>query len=185
MTTATTGLKLKTYRNDYGHEFQAVEIDGVLVSLSKKDMSNSRNFLAKARVYGAVDVLAADLSALEPAYPYRGSGATDADRLTDKLWTTWSTFTKRVAEQRLSALLAKLVEAGVEEWKFSDNVFKNIKDILTTFASEDGETDLTIYGKQNTGRGEEVQIRISNEDMEGREDIKADAVFVDIERRNW
>ena len=39
MTTATTGLKLKTYRNDYGHEFQAVEIDGVLVSLSKKDMS--------------------------------------------------------------------------------------------------------------------------------------------------
>ena len=83
MTTATTGLKLKTYRNDHGHEFQAVEIDGVLVSLSKKDMSKSRNFLAKARVYGAVDVLAADLSALEPAYPYKGSGATDADRLTD------------------------------------------------------------------------------------------------------
>ena len=51
--------------------------------------------------------------------------------------------------------------------------------------SQDGETDLTIYGKQNTGRGEEVQIRISNEDMEGREDIKPDAVFVDIERSNW
>ena len=64
-------------------------------------------------------------------------------------------------------------------------LMKLAQDILTTFASEDGETDLTIYGKQNTGRGEEVQIRISNEDMEGREDFKADAVFVDIERSNW
>mgnify|MGYP003608556219 FL=1 len=127
MTTATTGLKLKTYRNDHGHEFQAVEIDGVLVSLSKKDMSKSRNFLAKARVYGAVDALTPDLNALEPAYPYRGSGATDADRLTEKLWDTWARVTKRTAEQRLSALLAKLVEAWVEDWKFSDNVFKNIK----------------------------------------------------------
>lgn len=64
-------------------------------------------------------------------------------------------------------------------------LMKLAQDILTTFASEDGETDLTIYGKQNTGRGEEVQIRISNEDMEGREDIKPDDVFVEIERSNW
>lgn len=51
--------------------------------------------------------------------------------------------------------------------------------------SQDGETDLTVYGHLNGGTKEEVQIRISNEDMEDRDDLKPDDVFVEIERSNW
>ena len=58
-------------------------------------------------------------------------------------------------------------------------------DCLLKRFSQDGETDLTVYGHLNGGTKEEVQIRISNEDMEDRDDLKPDDVFVEIERSNW
>ena len=64
------------------------------------------------------------------------------------------------------------------------SLLKLAEDIQKTFA-QPGETDLTVYGHLNGGTKEEVQIRISNEDMEDRDDLKPDDVFVEIERSNW
>lgn len=64
-------------------------------------------------------------------------------------------------------------------------LLKLAEDIQKTFTVAAGETDLTVYAKQNGGAKEEVQIRISNEDMEDRDDLKPDDVFVEIERSLW
>ena len=64
-------------------------------------------------------------------------------------------------------------------------LLKLAADIVATFSDEAGERDLTVYGRLNGGTGEEVQIRISNDDMEDRDDLKPDDVFVEIERSNW
>jgi hypothetical protein len=61
-------------------------------------------------------------------------------------------------------------------------LLKLADDIHTMFAGKDTEDGVTLYGTENTLDGQsEVQIRFSNEDMEDRDDIPSDAVFVDLE----
>ena len=61
-------------------------------------------------------------------------------------------------------------------------LLKLADDIHAMFSGGDAEDGVTLYGSENTLRGQgEVQIRFSNEDMEDRDDIPADAVFVDVE----
>ena len=60
-------------------------------------------------------------------------------------------------------------------------LLKLAADIQATFAKEGEYRDMTLYAHENSSAAGEVQIRFSNEDMEGRDDIAADAVFVEIE----
>ena len=123
----TTKLKLSTYRNKHGHTFKAVELDGVLVTFPQKDMTKSRNWTSKARVYGAVDVLAKDIDLLEPDYvAYTDENSTDVERVKEKIWLTWRDSMKKIAGQRLSVLLQRLVEADIEDVSFSDDLLDKV-----------------------------------------------------------
>lgn len=122
MTTATKTpiLRLSTYVNKHGYKFQAVEIDGVLVSFTKKDYKDRRSYNSNTRVFGAADALVKDLNAIEPEWVSEPKGVEtdDVTRLKGKIWRTWRDGTKKVAGERLSALLDKLIEARVENAGF-------------------------------------------------------------------
>ena len=88
-----------------------VEVNGVLVAFRPKA---GRGYYANSRVYGAADALVADLNALEPEWVHEAKGVVydDATVLKGKVWRKWRDSTKKVAGQRLSAVLDAL--AGVE-----------------------------------------------------------------------
>lgn len=61
-------------------------------------------------------------------------------------------------------------------------LLKFASDIQEQF-SRGGTEDITLYAHSNSSSNpEEIQIRFSNEDMDDRDDIPADSVFVEIER---
>ena len=115
MTTATATPTLATYRNKHGHEFDAFDIDGVLVSLRPRNYGD-RSYQSKSRVYGAIDTLVPDLNALEPQYvpEFVGYDYDDATRLKGKIWRAWRDGTKKVAQQRLADLMERLAAAQPE-----------------------------------------------------------------------
>lgn len=91
-----------------------VEVNGVLVAFSPKSASSRRSYCANSRVYGAADALVADLNAVEPEWVHEAKGVVydDATVLRGKVWRKWRDSTKKVAGQRLSAVLGAL--AGVK-----------------------------------------------------------------------
>ena len=64
-------------------------------------------------------------------------------------------------------------------------LLKLADDIRSTFAEGKVEQSLTLWGKENIDIDDEslvtVEISFSNEDMEDRDDLPADAVFVDVD----
>lgn len=64
-------------------------------------------------------------------------------------------------------------------------LLKLAAEIQSTFAEGNGEQSLTLWGKENIDIDDEslvtVEIYFSNEDMEDRDDLSADAVFVDVD----
>ena len=119
MTTALAPLKMVAHTNDHGHTYEAVDLDGIRISFREKDFGDRRSWGAKARVYGAVDALVADLNEIEPKYiPRTDEDSTDVERVEEKMWLAWRDTTKKIAGQRLSALVSKLVEVGIEDVKF-------------------------------------------------------------------
>jgi hypothetical protein len=63
------------------------------------------------------------------------------------------------------------------------SLLKLAADIQNTFATEGDEQSLSFWGKENTIRGRigGAEIVFSNEDMEDRDDLPADAVFFDVD----
>jgi hypothetical protein len=63
------------------------------------------------------------------------------------------------------------------------SLLKLAADIQNTFATEGDEQSLSFWGKENTIRDtlSGAEIVFSNEDMEGRTDLPADAVFFDVD----
>lgn len=43
------------------------------------------------------------------------------------------------------------------------------------------DVDHTIYGHANDSSSEEITVQFSNDDMEGRDDLRPDTILVDIE----
>lgn len=78
-------------------------------------------------LYGAVDVLAKDIDLLEPDYvAYTDENSTDVERVKEKIWLTWRDSMKKIAGQRLSVLLQRLVEADIEDVSFSDDLLDKV-----------------------------------------------------------
>lgn len=125
-TTLTAPLKMTERTNLHGYTYEAVEFDGVLISFRDKD-TDRRSYEAKARVFGAVDALVADLNEIEPKYILRtDEDSTDVERVQEKVWLAWRDTTKKIAAQRLSTLVSKLVEVGIEGVTFDlDDPAKN------------------------------------------------------------
>lgn len=125
-TTLTAPLKMTERTNLHGYTYEAVEFDGVLISFRDKD-TDRRGYEAKARVFGAVDALVADLNEIEPKYILRtDEDSTDVERVQEKIWLAWRDTTKKIAAQRLSVLLQRLVEADIEDVSFSDDLLDKV-----------------------------------------------------------
>lgn len=88
-------------------------IDGVVITLCPRSTKDGRTYRAKTRVYGAIEALAPDLTALEPEWVPETVGVDydDATRLKGKIWRAWRDGTKKAVAERLSALMEKATDS--------------------------------------------------------------------------
>lgn len=87
-----------------------IVIDGIVVTLVPRSGGDQRTYKSKSRVYGAIEALAPDLTALEPQWVSEpiGQKSDDVTRLKGKIWRAWRDGTKAIVAERLSELVSKL-----------------------------------------------------------------------------
>jgi len=85
-------------------------IDGVTITMVPRESYDMRSYGSKSRVYGAIDALTPELEAIEPQWVSEpvGQEVDDLTKVKGKIWRAWRDGTKKIAGERLSALIAKL-----------------------------------------------------------------------------
>lgn len=68
---------------------------------------------------------------------------------------------------------------GIEIGATRETLLKINQDLLVALSADSPGIDFTVYGKDETGRGE-VVLHFSNDDMEGRDDVK-DEILVEVD----
>lgn len=116
MTTAIDRPTVKLYEDRNGWKFRGIIVGDTMIQFRRRlPNGGGTRYDAKSRVYGAPDVLAADLNALEPEWVHQTSkdDGDDVTRVKGAIWRAWRDTTKKIVQSRLTTLLREVGTQGV------------------------------------------------------------------------